>query len=107
MLDRIAKGLQTQFDKHRIVFWYDPNREFRGAFEEVELAGQGGWERDRGGHRREGRKGPEGPKEPKRCGDGEGRDKATMGSGEAGEFSGGPVGGEEGQEGGGGVPFAP
>ena len=33
MLDRIAKGLEAQFDKHRIVFWYDPTREFRDAFE--------------------------------------------------------------------------
>ena len=39
MLDRIAKGLQAQFDKHRIVFWYDPAREFREAFEGVELDG--------------------------------------------------------------------
>ncbi|WP_366864199.1 hypothetical protein, partial [Bradyrhizobium sp.] len=29
MLDRIAKGLEAQFEKHRIVFWYDPTREFR------------------------------------------------------------------------------
>lgn len=39
MLERISKGLQAQFDKHRIVFWYDPTREFREAFEGVELEG--------------------------------------------------------------------
>jgi uncharacterized protein (TIGR02687 family) len=39
MLDRIAKGLRTQFEKHRIVFWYDPNLEFGEAFETVELPG--------------------------------------------------------------------
>jgi uncharacterized protein (TIGR02687 family) len=39
MLERIAKGLQSQFDKHRIVLWYDPNREFRAAFEAVALPG--------------------------------------------------------------------
>ena len=39
MLDRIAKGLCTQFEKHRIVFWYDPNREFGEAFEAIALPG--------------------------------------------------------------------
>lgn len=39
MLDRISKGLQGHFDKHRIVFWYDPNREFRAAFEGLALDG--------------------------------------------------------------------
>ncbi|MCA1398427.1 MULTISPECIES: BREX-1 system phosphatase PglZ type A [unclassified Bradyrhizobium] len=39
MLDRIAKGLAAQFDRHRIVFWYDPNHEFRQAFEMVALDG--------------------------------------------------------------------
>jgi uncharacterized protein (TIGR02687 family) len=39
MLDRIAKGLEAQFDKHRIVFWYDPEREFRQAFEALTLEG--------------------------------------------------------------------
>jgi hypothetical protein len=39
MLDRIAKGLAAQFDKHRIVFWYDPAHEFRQAFETVMLDG--------------------------------------------------------------------
>jgi uncharacterized protein (TIGR02687 family) len=39
MLDRIAKGLAAQFEKHRIVFWYDPAREFRQAFETVMLDG--------------------------------------------------------------------
>jgi hypothetical protein len=39
MLDRIAKGLRTCFEKHRIVFWYDPNREFGEAFEAIGLPG--------------------------------------------------------------------
>ena len=39
MQDRIAKGLEAQFDKHRIVFWYDPAREFRQAFEALTLDG--------------------------------------------------------------------
>ena len=37
MSERIAKGLQAQFEKHRIVFWYDPNREFRTAFDDVQM----------------------------------------------------------------------
>ena len=39
MLERIAKGLQAQFDRHRIVFWYDPNHEFREVFEGLSLDG--------------------------------------------------------------------
>lgn len=39
MIDRIAKGLEGHFEKHRIVFWYDPTREFRAAFEGVVLDG--------------------------------------------------------------------
>lgn len=39
MLDRIAKGLDAQFDKHRIVFWYDPTHEFRQAFDGLTLDG--------------------------------------------------------------------
>src|SRR5665213_1182961 len=39
MLERIAKGLQAQFEKHRIVFWYDTNREFRAAFDDLQLDG--------------------------------------------------------------------
>ena len=39
MNDRIAKGLDAQFDKHRIVFWYDPTHEFRQAFEGLTLDG--------------------------------------------------------------------
>ncbi|MBN8973639.1 MAG: BREX-1 system phosphatase PglZ type A [Rhizobiales bacterium] len=39
MQDRIAKGLEAQFDKHRIVFWYDSAREFRQAFEALTLDG--------------------------------------------------------------------
>ena len=37
MLERIAKGLQAQFDRHRIVFWYDPTHEFHEAFEGLSL----------------------------------------------------------------------
>ena len=39
MLDRIVKGLEAQFEKHRIVFWYDPTREFRQTFEGVSVEG--------------------------------------------------------------------
>ncbi len=39
MNDRIAKGLDAQFDKHRIVFWYDPTHEFRQAFQGLTLDG--------------------------------------------------------------------
>ncbi|MET4016638.1 BREX-1 system phosphatase PglZ type A [Bradyrhizobium sp. S3.2.12] len=39
MQDRIAKGLNAQFDKHRIVFWYDPAHEFRQMFEGLVLDG--------------------------------------------------------------------
>lgn len=39
MNDRIAKGLDAQFDKHRIVFWYDPTHEFRQAFDGLTLDG--------------------------------------------------------------------
>ena len=39
MLDRIAKGLDAQFEKHRIVFWYDSTQEFRQAFEGIALDG--------------------------------------------------------------------
>lgn len=39
MQDRIAKGLEAQFDKHRIVFWYDPAHEFRQEFEALTLDG--------------------------------------------------------------------
>lgn len=37
MLDRITRGLEGHFDKHRIVFWYDPAREFRAAFDGLSL----------------------------------------------------------------------
>jgi uncharacterized protein (TIGR02687 family) len=37
MQDRIALGLASQFEKHRIVFWYDAERDFRDAFEAVSL----------------------------------------------------------------------
>lgn len=39
MQDRITKGLEAQFDKHRIVFWYDPGHEFQQAFEALKLDG--------------------------------------------------------------------
>jgi len=39
MLDRITKGLEAQFDRHRIVFWDDPAGEFREAFCAVTLEG--------------------------------------------------------------------
>lgn len=39
MHDRIALGLANQFDKHRIVFWYDAERDFREAYESVSIPG--------------------------------------------------------------------
>lgn len=37
MQDRIALGLASQFEKHRIVFWYDAEQNFRDAFDAVSL----------------------------------------------------------------------
>ncbi len=39
MVDRIAASLQRQFDDHRIVFWYDADRDMRGTFETLDLPG--------------------------------------------------------------------
>jgi uncharacterized protein (TIGR02687 family) len=39
MQDRIAKGLEAQLAIHRIVLWYDPEREFRAAFDALALPG--------------------------------------------------------------------
>ncbi|OYZ13692.1 MAG: TIGR02687 family protein [Sphingomonadales bacterium 28-64-96] len=39
MNDRIAKGLEAAFDRHRIVFWTDAARELRHEFETLELPG--------------------------------------------------------------------
>lgn len=39
MNDRIAKGLEAAFDRHRIVFWTDTARELRETFETLELPG--------------------------------------------------------------------
>lgn len=38
MNDRIAQALTRLFDCHRIVFWYDVNRELRSEFEALDLA---------------------------------------------------------------------
>ena len=37
MLERITKGLEAQFDRYRIVFWYDAAREFRATFDGLTL----------------------------------------------------------------------
>ena len=37
MNERIQKALLKQFSKHRIVFWYDAEKELRGDFELLEL----------------------------------------------------------------------
>jgi len=37
MTDRISASLRRQFDDHRIVFWYDADRDMRDAFEAVDL----------------------------------------------------------------------
>ncbi|WP_323041752.1 BREX-1 system phosphatase PglZ type A [Gemmobacter sp.] len=39
MTDRIAASLQRLFDDHRIVFWYDADRDMRAEFEGVVLPG--------------------------------------------------------------------
>ena len=39
MNDRIASALNRQFDRHRIVFWYDAKKELRRDFEAVDLPG--------------------------------------------------------------------
>lgn len=39
MNDRIAKGLEAAFDRHRVVFWTDTARELRDTFEALELSG--------------------------------------------------------------------
>ena len=37
MQERIAKGLETLFERHRVVFWYDTKQELRRAFEALQL----------------------------------------------------------------------
>jgi hypothetical protein len=37
MTDRISASLRRQFDDHRIVFWYDADRDMRDTFEAVDL----------------------------------------------------------------------
>ena len=37
-MSRITKALEKLFQKHRIVFWFDEERHFRGDFEAVEIA---------------------------------------------------------------------
>ena len=39
MEDRISQALQRLFEKHRIVFWYDTNRELRSDYEALSLDG--------------------------------------------------------------------
>ncbi|MCR9111162.1 BREX-1 system phosphatase PglZ type A [Marivita sp. XM-24bin2] len=39
MTDRIAASLRRLFDEHRIVFWYDADRDMRPAFDAVDLPG--------------------------------------------------------------------
>ena len=34
----IAQALSKLFDRHRIVFWYDPDREYRDNFEALSLS---------------------------------------------------------------------
>lgn len=37
MSTRIQQALAKQFEKHRIVFWYDEKRELRNDFDAVSL----------------------------------------------------------------------
>lgn len=39
MNDRIAASLRRLFDEHRIVFWYDTDRDMRETFDALDLAG--------------------------------------------------------------------
>lgn len=39
MTDRISASLKRQFDDHRIVFWYDADRDMRDTFEAADLPG--------------------------------------------------------------------
>ncbi len=39
MTDRIVASLRRLFDEHRIVFWYDADRDMRPAFEAADLPG--------------------------------------------------------------------
>ncbi len=39
MNDRIAASLRRLFDEHRIVFWYDTDRDMRAAFDALDLPG--------------------------------------------------------------------
>lgn len=39
MQDRIERALQSHFEKHRIVFWYDQKHEWRETFEALALNG--------------------------------------------------------------------
>ncbi|WP_246032533.1 hypothetical protein [Thalassobius vesicularis] len=39
MTDRITASLERLFEEHRIVFWYDADRDMREAFEAVDLSG--------------------------------------------------------------------
>jgi len=39
MNDRIAASLRRLFEEHRIVFWYDTDRDMRPAFDALDLAG--------------------------------------------------------------------
>ena len=31
--ERIIEGLKSQFERHRLVFWYDTKNEMRGDYE--------------------------------------------------------------------------
>ena len=39
MDESILQGLKSQFQKHRIVFWYDAKKEMREQFDNLELDG--------------------------------------------------------------------
>ncbi|MDA3888609.1 MAG: BREX-1 system phosphatase PglZ type A [Allgaiera sp.] len=39
MTDRITASLRRLFDEHRLVFWYDGDRDMRAAFENADLPG--------------------------------------------------------------------
>lgn len=38
-MDKIAQAITRLFDKHRIVFWYDANKELHDAYNSLWLTG--------------------------------------------------------------------
>ena len=37
--ERIVEGLKSQFERHRLVFWYDTKNEFKDDFNSFDITG--------------------------------------------------------------------